>query len=61
MLSHHDAEAVFKDVKPAFETIISSMMKTPVTVVQVDRSRSVPWFPEKSRETRREYETRSVA
>jgi hypothetical protein len=57
MLSHHDAEAVYKDVKPALETIISSMMKTPVTVVPVDRSRSFPWFPEKSRETR-EYETR---
>jgi hypothetical protein len=28
MLSHHDAEAVYKDVKPALETIISSMMKT---------------------------------
>jgi hypothetical protein len=44
ILSHHDAEAVYKDVKPALETIIGEMMHTPVTVSLKAGSRSVPWL-----------------
>ena len=60
MLSHSNAEAVCKDVKPALETIIGAMMNSRVTIEPVDKSKSLPWFPAQSRETR-VYEARHAA
>jgi hypothetical protein len=60
MLSHPDASAVMRDVKPALETILSEMIGVRVTVTPVDTTRSVPWFPRGEREIR-EYETRRAA
>lgn len=60
MLSHQDASAVMRDVQPALEQIISAMLGVAVVVEPVDKTRSLPWFREQSRETR-EYETRRAA
>jgi hypothetical protein len=60
MLSHPDYDAVMRDVQPALEQIIGSMVGGPVTVEPVDKARSLPWFRDRQRETR-EYETRRAA
>jgi len=59
MLSHTDTSAVYRDVKPALETIIGEMVHSKVSIEPVDKSKSLPWF-----ETHREvrvYEARVAA
>jgi hypothetical protein len=60
MLSHRDIDAVYKDVRPALETIVGAMMNCRVTIEPVDKTQSLPWFPMQSRETR-SYEARLAA
>ena len=50
VLSHSNAVAVYKGVKPP--TIITAMLSSCVTIEPVDRSRAPPWLPIQSCEMR---------
>jgi hypothetical protein len=60
ILSHADAAAVMRDVKPALEVIIADMVGGPVVVEPIGRSWAASDLPKGSRESR-QYETRRAA
>jgi hypothetical protein len=59
LLSHRNAEAVYKDLTLALETIITAIENSRVTIGSVDRSRALLWLPVQPRKMRG-YEARGA-